>query len=237
MPRPLAGKDTLVSVVVPVFNGERFLDECLESVFAQDHRPLDVIVVDDGSTDATAARAEAWGDRVRLVRRSNGGPSAARNSGIDAARGEFIAFIDSDDLWLPGLLAKQLRVFAEAPQTDLCVARAQNFWMPELADEEARYRDHPMSNPYGGYVAQGCMVRREVFERFARWDENLRHGEVMVWFEACVGAGALLHEIPEVLIRRRFHAANTTRVEVADARDGLFAFLKMRVDGRKRTPG
>jgi glycosyltransferase involved in cell wall biosynthesis len=237
MPRPIAAENTLVSVVVPVFNRERFLDECLESVFAQKHRPIEVIVVDDGSTDASVARAEAWGDRVRLIRRSNGGPSAARNSGVDAARGDFIAFIDSDDLWLPELLSKLLRVFAEAPQTDICVAQAQNFWMPELADEEARYRDHPMSKPFGGYLAQGCMARREVFERFARWDENLPHGETMVWFEACVSAGAVFHQSPEVLVRRRFHGANLTRVEVDDARDGLFAFLRMRVERRKRTPG
>ena len=237
MPRPIAGENTLVSVVVPVYNRERFLDECLESVFAQEHRPIEVIVVDDGSTDSSVERAEAWGDRVRLIRRSNGGPSAARNTGIDAARGDFIAFIDSDDLWLPGLLTKQLGVFAEAPQTDICVARAQNFWMPELADEEARYRDHPMSKPFGGYVGQACMVRREVFERFSRWDEKQLHGETMVWFQACIDAGAVFHEIPEVFVRRRFHTSNLTRVEVTDARDGLFAYLKMRVDRRKRTPG
>src|SRR5690242_4967891 len=88
-----------VTCIVPVFNGERYLGEALDSIFAQGHQPLEVLVVDDGSTDGSAAVAKSYGDRVRYFFQPNAGPAAARNLGLEAARGEFIAFLDADDLW------------------------------------------------------------------------------------------------------------------------------------------
>jgi glycosyltransferase involved in cell wall biosynthesis len=90
----------LVSVVTPVYNGEAFLRETLESIFAQDYEPFEVIVVDDGSTDGSAAIARSY-PAARYIRQHNQGPAAARNAGIAAARGEFLAFVDADDVALP----------------------------------------------------------------------------------------------------------------------------------------
>lgn len=99
----------MISVILPVRNGARTIGEAMTSVLAQTWRDLELIVVDDASTDGTAAMVAAAGDRrVRLVRRArSGGPAAARNDGIDAARGSLLAFIDADDVWLPAKLAMQ----------------------------------------------------------------------------------------------------------------------------------
>src|ERR687893_681850 len=97
----------LVSCIVPVFNGERYLQAALDSIFAQTYRSLEVLVVDDGSTDNTAAIVGSYGDRVRYLQQDNHGPSAARNRGIEAATCEFIAFLDADDLWHAEKLERQ----------------------------------------------------------------------------------------------------------------------------------
>ena len=102
-----------VSVVIPAYNAERYLRETLESVLAQTYRDFEVVVVDDGSKDSTAAIAEGVGGPVRVIRQANAGPSAARNHGIREARGDLIAFVDSDDLWLPEKLAEQVPLFDE----------------------------------------------------------------------------------------------------------------------------
>lgn len=97
-----------VSVVMPVYNGERFLRESLDSVFAQTFQDFEVLCVDDGSTDNSAAVFEQYGVRIRVLRQKNAGQSAARNAGVILAKGQYIAFLDQDDLWYPSKLLRQL---------------------------------------------------------------------------------------------------------------------------------
>ncbi len=99
-----------VSVVIPCYNGAPFLRETLDSVLAQTHAPLEVIVVDDGSTDASAAIAESYGPPVRVIRQQNQGESVAQNRGIDESQGRWIAFLDSDDVWKPTKLERQIQL-------------------------------------------------------------------------------------------------------------------------------
>src|SRR4051794_39471252 len=124
-----------VSCIVPVFNGERYLREALDSILAQSHSALDVLVVDDGSTDDSAPLAKSYGDRLRYFFQPNAGPAAARNVGLAAARGEFVAFLDADDRWHPHKLTLQLARFGARPELDYCVTHVQNFWVPELKEE------------------------------------------------------------------------------------------------------
>jgi glycosyltransferase involved in cell wall biosynthesis len=102
----------LVSVVIPCYNAAKTLAATLESVLAQSYRPIEVIVVDDGSSDESAAIARSFAPRVTVVVQKNGGPASARNEGIRRCRGEYIAFLDADDLWLPDKLAVQVPVAA-----------------------------------------------------------------------------------------------------------------------------
>lgn len=101
----------LVSTVIPVFNGAKFVCRCIESVLAQTYRPIEVIVIDDGSTDESATLLRAYGERIRVIAQSNSGVSVARNVGIQTARGEFIAFLDQDDWWQPTKTSRQIDLF------------------------------------------------------------------------------------------------------------------------------
>ena len=116
----------LVSCVIPVHNGASYLDATLATVFSQTYRPLEVIVVDDGSTDTSAEVARRYG--VKLVQQAQGGQAAARNAGIQAASGDYLAFLDADDLWHPGKLTRQMARFEARPELDISVTLIQNFW-------------------------------------------------------------------------------------------------------------
>ena len=99
--------NALISVIVPVYNAESYLSDCLESLTRQTHRELEILVVDDGSADNSAALCEEWekkDERIRLIRKENGGVSSARNRGLDEAQGEYVAFVDADDWILPEML-------------------------------------------------------------------------------------------------------------------------------------
>ncbi|MGE0192424.1 MAG: glycosyltransferase family 2 protein [Planctomycetota bacterium] len=134
-PQPLPSQDdrALVTVVVPVYNRPTLVQEAIRSVLEQTEPRFELVVVDDGSTDGTADVVEqAFGrdPRLRIVRQANGGTAAARNRGIDEARAPWLAFLDDDDIWLPGYLEGQLAVAAEHPEAAavLCDARFDGSW-------------------------------------------------------------------------------------------------------------
>lgn len=118
---------TLVSVAIPAYNAADTLAETLRSVVSQTHQALDIVVIDDGSTDETAAVAESFGNRVRLVRQANRGIAWARNASLQAARGEFIALLDADDLCEPERIAVQLEYMLRNPHVLLCSSDFSGF--------------------------------------------------------------------------------------------------------------
>jgi glycosyltransferase involved in cell wall biosynthesis len=113
------GNGTLVSAVIPAYNTERYLRRAIESVLAQSCRPLECIVVDDGSTDGTGEIARSFGEQVRYIAQANAGASAARNAGLSTARGKYVAFLDADDYWLDTKIEHQLRVLQAHPELRL----------------------------------------------------------------------------------------------------------------------
>ncbi len=114
-----AHRNPLVTAVIPVYNGEAYVRTAVESVLAQTYAPVECIVVDDGSTDGTQQVCTGLGDAVRYIRKSNGGVSSARNAGVAEAQGQFVAFLDADDTWLPEKLQKQMVMIRERPGTGM----------------------------------------------------------------------------------------------------------------------
>ncbi len=117
----------LVSVIIPAYNRAGMLRQAVDSVLEQDYRPTEVLVIDDGSVDETPVVLSAYEDRIRCFRQENAGVSAARNTGIRASRGEFIAFLDSDDYWLPGKLTAQVDWFLGHPESMIC--QTEEIWI------------------------------------------------------------------------------------------------------------
>lgn len=227
----------LVSCIVPVFNGERYLDEALRSLLAQTAGPPEVIVVDDGSTDATAEILASYADRVRAVRQENAGPATARNRGLRLARGQLISFLDSDDLWEPAKLERQLAFLAARPEVHACVTHAQNFWIPELQSEAETFREHRIAKPMPAFLASTLLARRAIFDRVGGFDETLRFGDSTDWFLRAARCGVKVAMLPEVLYSRRIHERNRSRVHGPNSREEFLALVKRHLDERRAVVG
>jgi glycosyltransferase involved in cell wall biosynthesis len=225
-----------VSCIVPVHNGARFLREALDSILAQSHPPFEVIVVDDGSSDGTPEIARAYEPRVRYLRQPQLGPARARNTGLGAAAGDFVAFLDADDTWRREKLARQLERFEARPDLGICVTLAQNYWEPELAAEAARLADHPRAGPVPGYSTVTMLARREVFEAVGPFDAELAHGDAAEFFLRCEEAAVLTELVPEVLVDRRLHRGNRSRERAAASRDQFLTLVKRSLDRRRHGP-
>lgn len=220
----------LVSVILPVWNAERYLGEALASVFAQAHRPLEVIAIDDGSTDVSAAILSSYGAAVTVLRQQNAGPAAARNAGLAVARGEFIAFQDADDRWHPRKLERHLAHFEAHPWMDLSVCLVQNVWDGDPADEDARLAERQLPRLFRGVVMQAVMARRRVFDRIGIFDPSRRFCEDTDWYLRAAEAQAGGAWLEEVLVFRRVHDRNMTREFPAVRVDTLAHVFKASID-------
>jgi glycosyltransferase involved in cell wall biosynthesis len=201
----------LITCIVPAYNVERYISEAIDSILAQTYQPLRIVVADDGSTDRTGEIAAGYGERITYLRQSNQGYPAAKNLGLSAAQGDFIAFLDADDVWHPEKLARQIERFKERPEMDLCFTRYKNFWMPELAEEERRYQGHPLSEPQSSWSISTLLARRAVFEKFGNFHDGTRGIENTTWFLRAAGRGAKIEILTDILMSRRFNQESVTR--------------------------
>lgn len=169
----------LVSVIIPTYNREDLVCEAVDSVLAQSWTDFELIVVDDGSTDETLSRLEQYGSQIHLLGQDNQGVSAARNSGIRIAKGDYIAFLDSDDLWEPGKLKAQMAFFQRWPKALIC--QCEEIWIRKGK------RVNPMNKhkkPSGMIFEpslhlclvspSAVMIKRRLLDEVGLFDENLR---------------------------------------------------------------
>ena len=226
----------LINCIIPVYNGEKYLAEAIESVLKQSHDSVEIIVADDGSTDGTPAVAARYGERVRYLRQPNAGPAAARNRGIAAASGEFITFIDADDLWHPEKITRQLARFHARPELDFCVTHVQNFWAPELADEQVKFSEHRVAKPLPGYVTGTLMGRRGFFDAVGPFNTSITHADDTDWFLRARDCGGVEELLPDVLLYRRLHPNNLSRLRAPSSRDQYLNLVKVALDRHRARP-
>jgi glycosyltransferase involved in cell wall biosynthesis len=197
-----------VSVIVPVFNGERFLVEAIESVLAQSAPALEVIVVDDGSSDASATIAGSFGGIVRCIRQENSGPASARNRGVESARGTHLAFLDADDVWMPEKLRLQVARLTANAGLDGVFGLIDHFYEPEVR-ERLQVRAPPAAP---GLVPGTLMIKREAFLDAGPFWEGAHTGEFIDWYGRATDRGLQFETIPHVVLNRRIHSDNTSRL-------------------------
>jgi glycosyltransferase involved in cell wall biosynthesis len=202
-----------VSCVIPVFNMELYVAAAIRSVLEQVSPPLEILVVDDGSSDATAREVARFGDQIAHLHQPHAGVSAARNAGVRSARGEFVCFLDADDLYRANKLRDQLAAFAEKPNLQFCDAHSRYFWSEEM-DESQRAADPRYAHPFWEKSAPGhistWLVRRAVFDRIGLFDEGLQFSEDSDWLLRCRDAGLSSRTLPQCHGDRRLHPGNTT---------------------------
>lgn len=191
------------AVVIPVFNGAETIGATIASVMAQIPPPKEVIVVDDGSTDASAEIIAALAGPITLIRQDNLGPGAATTRGFSATSTPLIATIDADDLWLPGKIAHQLAYLAQHPDVDAVFCPLANFRDdPALAD---------MAGASGGWSRSTMLMRRHVVAAVGPIvDPPGRIGEMVDWFARAREQGLNLVLAPEVLALRRIRPGSLT---------------------------
>lgn len=196
-----------ISVIIPVFNNEAYLAEAIESVIAQTIAPFEIIVVDDGSTDGCADLAKKFIPQIRLLRQSNKGISAARNTGIKAANGDYLAFLDADDVWTSRKLEHQIEFLEKHPETEMIFGTVQQFISPELSvDHQNKLRPELKIMP--GLVPGASLVRRDNFLRVGFFNETLTLGEFLDWFSRAIDLGLQYSITDFIVLHRRIHTTN-----------------------------
>lgn len=188
-----------ISVILPVYNGERYLHDALESIRRQGDPSLEVIVVDDGSTDGTARIVREFPMEIAYLRQSNQGPQHARNRGLESARGELITFLDADDRWADGKLARQRRLIRDA---DVVIG------MSRLMHDDAR--------PFLFLNLGAGMFRRSALERVGPFDGDLFCADDLDLFFRAREAGLETRVHAEVVLYHRRHENNLSNQRTRD---------------------
>jgi len=209
-----------VSAIIPVYNGEAFLAEACESIRQQRYNPLEIIIVDDGSTDNTRKVAAGLGD-VHYVYEPNCGLPAARNRGLSEARGDVIAFLDVDDLWSGSKLEHQLSRLSEAPSAEIVIGYTQIMALGRSV--EGMYIFKKWSDPVLALSVGSALFRRSVFDKVGLFDDTQYYCDDLDWFMRAreSGVSILIHK--EVAQFYRRHERNMTNEEKL----GNYYFIRM----------
>ncbi|SPP99511.1 putative Glycosyl transferase, family 2 [Candidatus Sulfobium mesophilum] len=213
----------LVSVVIPAYNSEAFLEKTLQSVFSQTFRDFEVICIDDGSTDSTPQVIRKHGQSVRYVYQTNRGAAVARNRGIGMARGEFLAFLDADDRWLPDKLARQVRYLQEnrdvaMVHSNVCVIDSRDSITKPCLPISERHRGFQIFTELylGNFIAtpSSVMVRRSCLDAVGNFDETMRCCEDFdLWLR--IAANCKIGYQDVVMVKYRMHETNVSNDKMA----------------------
>jgi glycosyltransferase involved in cell wall biosynthesis len=220
----------LISVVIPVWNCERYLGEAIESVLGQTRAPEEILVIDDGSTDGSRDVAERFAPRVRYRHKDHGGIGETRNAGVLMAQGELIAFLDADDLWVEDKLERQRALFEANPGLDMVFGLVEQFYSPEVFPEADKLEEP--RQVYTGKLAGTMLIRKESFYRVGLFGTGWKLGEFVDWYARAVEKGLASEILDRIVLRRRIHGTNTVIRERASQADYL-KVLKAALDRRR----
>lgn len=220
-----------LSVIIPVHNGEKYLAESIQSVLDQDCDDLEILVIDNASTDATATVARAY-PCVDYHFLAEKGLVNALNDGIGRSRGEYLAFVDADDLWQPNKLAAQQRAFENSPDLDMVFGHVEQFVSPELPESQ-KARLHIREKILPGRVKGTLVIRKSSFMRVGPFENTGSTGEFIDWYMRAREQGLREVMLPEVLLRRRIHGLNVGFTEGNGGSD-FVRILKRGLDRRRR---
>ena len=216
----------LVSVIMPVYNGERYLGQAIESVQAQTYRPIELIVIDDGSLDSSAEIAKSFVS-VRYASQEHAGIGAALNHGLQLAKGGYLAFLDSDDVWMADKTVRQIAALEQDPGLDAVFGHTEQFISPDVTVPPVRV------GRFRSYIKGAMLIRRDSFLRVGEYDTRWKIGDFIEWYSRAVEKGLKSLMLPEIVLRRRIHEENTGKREREHQRDYV-RILKQSLDRRRK---
>ena len=217
-----------VSVILPVKNGAQYLEESLRSVLAQDHKPYEIIVLDNESTDETESIVRQFTtEGVRFI--ANHPPlgiAGSLNLGIQLARGELMAFTSHDDIWVSHKLRRQAECLMAEPELDYCIALVRAFLDRSITVPPPGFPSELLGVDVPGYLIETLVARRRAFERAGYFDRSFRQAEDTEWYARARQPGLEMEMIDEVLVHKRLHG-NSTTYSVARARQWRREILRV----------
>ena len=231
----------LVSVILPVYNGEKFLAYAIEAIKQQNYYPLEILVIDDGSTDETAAIMADFQDEIRSFYQDHQGPATARNYGLRMAQGEIYAFFDVDDLWSEELFEQMLNQLLDDPTSEIIQGLIQQVLIPELTVNQNHahtdydsHQDIP-DKPYRFINLTSALYRKSAFEKVGLLDESLMTGDDLDWFIRAWECRIKKIDFNGVFLIYRRHKTNIT-CDTKLVKLGIIRSYKNRLDRIKRSP-
>ena len=227
----MAAESDLVSVIIPVFNGERFLAETIESVLDQSYKPIEIIIVDDGSNDRTAQIARSY-DGISYFKQTQQGVAAARNYGLAKAHGKYLSFVDADDLWHKEKIKKQMSNISQN-KFDGLICRFENFFEPNVELPGWLNKEYFVGEKFKDMPSLcTLLIRTDDFNQVGEFNTNLVTGSDIDWFARAKDKGMTITLMHETLVYRRLHDLNLS-YKAHDDRKDLLKIFKASLD-RKR---
>ena len=216
----------LISIIIPVYNGEKYLVEAIDSVLKQAYSPIEIIVIDDGSVDNSAAIAQSY-HAIKYFHQPNRGLSAALNQGLGIATGEFLAFLDADDIWEENKLSLQMEDLKKDPTLDAVFGHHQQFISREGSLRTIDQRILPA--PFKGAM----LIRRESFFRVGLFDTSLTLGDFIDWYKRAMEASLKFLMLPDIVMRRRIHDDNSS-IRNRNAEKDYVKIMKAALDRKRK---
>jgi len=204
----MKSKKPLVSVILPVYNGQRFLKQALSSVTSQTYLPMEILVINDGSTDESVKVAESF-EGVNIISQKNQGNAAALNRGIKECQGDFISFLDADDCWAVNKTRLQMEFLSHQKDFDCVAGWFQNFFQPGIKIPPEVNKEILLNPDLGKMLSLGTLLApRDLFVKVDLFNHTLKIGFDLDWFVRARDLGIKIGKIPRIVMYRRLHDSN-----------------------------
>jgi glycosyltransferase involved in cell wall biosynthesis len=218
---------TQISVIIPIHNDALYIQAAITSVLSQGVENLEIIIIDDGSTDDFEEKIKCFNDPcIRLIKQNNSGAAIARNNGVKNARGEFLAFLDADDIWAPKKLKLQLEVLINHEDVNMVFGQVKEFYDSSILGFDDLQKN---VKTFVGYSPIALLVYKSDFLRVGDFQSKWKVAEFIDWYDRAKYVGLTEIILPDVLAFRRIHSGNIDRLQRPDAKQYV-AVLKEALD-------
>ena len=220
-----------ISIIIPVWNGEKYVAEAIESALRQDYQEKEIIVVNDGSTDRTAEVIQQFAHQIRVLTQENKGLGASRNAAVRISTGDYLAFLDHDDIWTANKLSLQMDALIASKEDPLIFSQVKQFICPTMSEEE-RKKIIVNLEALPGHIAGTLLISKNRFQQIGEFIEEKQLGEFIEWYLRALEQKVPMFMVNEVTYYRRIHQDNMGRRDLSKRGDYL-RILKSSLDRRR----